>query len=294
MARNGSGTYSRVNTFIAGATITAAGHNQNWADLENEMTNSVAADGQTTMTGPIKHSNGSVAAPSITFGSDPDTGFYRKASNTLGVVVGGVEVGVIGSTGFVGLGSVPIGARMGFPGVTAPSGWIFAYGQAISRMTYADLFAAYGTTHGAGDGSTTFNVPDYRGRVPAGKDDMGGSAASRLTNGFTGSISGTTLGATGGEEGHTLTAAQAPANMTGTGTVSGDTSTVGTSNFALYSGSFQTGSGATITGVADSGVNKLSMASGTVSVTVNSGGGSGHNNVQPTIIENVIIFTGVV
>jgi len=64
---------------------------------------------------------------------------------------------------------------------TAPTGWFLCYGQAVSRTTYAALFTAIGTTYGTGDGSTTFNLPDLRGRTIAGVDDMGGSAASRLT-----------------------------------------------------------------------------------------------------------------
>jgi hypothetical protein len=91
MARNGSGTYSTVNTFVAGNTITASGHNQNWADLASEMTNSVAADGQTSMTGPLKSANGTDAAPSISFASDPDSGFYRKAANSIAISLEGVD-----------------------------------------------------------------------------------------------------------------------------------------------------------------------------------------------------------
>ena len=60
MSRNGSGVYTKVNTFVSGNPVTAAGHNQNWDDLATEMTNSVAADGQTSMTGPFKASTGSV------------------------------------------------------------------------------------------------------------------------------------------------------------------------------------------------------------------------------------------
>lgn len=78
---------------------------------------------------------------------------------------------------------------------TAPAGTLLCYGQAISRTAYAGLFAALNTVHGTGDGSTTFNLPDMRGRVAAGKDDMGGSSAVRLNT-----ISSTTLGATGGNQ----------------------------------------------------------------------------------------------
>jgi microcystin-dependent protein len=53
---------------------------------------------------------------------------------------------------------------------TAPSGWMLCNGSAISRTTYADLFAAIGTTYGVGDSSTTFNIPDLRGRVAVGSD----------------------------------------------------------------------------------------------------------------------------
>jgi microcystin-dependent protein len=94
---------------------------------------------------------------------------------------------------------VPAGCVMPFAGATPPDGWLLCYGQAVSRTSYSDLFAAIGTTYGAGDGSTTFNLPDLRGRVAAGKDDMGGSAANRITNAVSGII-GTTLGAAGGDE----------------------------------------------------------------------------------------------
>src|SRR5215475_1863724 len=61
-----------------------------------------------------------------------------------------------------------------YAGPTAPAGSLLCYGQPISRTAYAGLFATLGTTYGAGDGSTTFNLPDLRGRVTAGKSDMGG------------------------------------------------------------------------------------------------------------------------
>jgi microcystin-dependent protein len=94
---------------------------------------------------------------------------------------------------------LPTGVVVPFAGATAPDGYLLCYGQAVSRSTYSDLFAAIGTTYSAGDGGTTFNVPDLRGRVAAGKDNMGGSAANRITNAISG-ITGTTLGAAGGDE----------------------------------------------------------------------------------------------
>lgn len=59
--------------------------------------------------------------------------------------------------------ALPAGAVMAFGMNSAPSGWLAANGSAVSRSTYASLFSAIGTTHGAGDGSTTFNLPDLRG-----------------------------------------------------------------------------------------------------------------------------------
>lgn len=63
----------------------------------------------------------------------------------------------------------PAGALMPFAGSAAPTGYLLCEGQPVSRTAYADLFAAISTTYGVGDGSTTFNVPDLRGRVAVGK-----------------------------------------------------------------------------------------------------------------------------
>lgn len=62
----------------------------------------------------------------------------------------------------------PLGTINAFGGSTAPEGWLLCQGQAISRTTYEDLFAVIGTAFGAGDGSTTFNVPDLRGEFLRG------------------------------------------------------------------------------------------------------------------------------
>ncbi len=99
---------------------------------------------------------------------------------------------------------LPAGMIVDFAGSEADiaSGWLPCAGQAISRTTYSRLFLAIGTTYGTGDGSTTFNLPDCRGRVRAGKDNMGGTAANRITNAIAGFV-GTVLGAFGGGESYT-------------------------------------------------------------------------------------------
>lgn len=98
----------------------------------------------------------------------------------------GTDTTQLATTAFVqdavgALVTIPSGMLAPFAGTSAPSGWFLCYGQAVSRTTYAALFTAIGTTYGTGDGTTTFNLPDLRGRTIAGVDDMGGSAASRLT-----------------------------------------------------------------------------------------------------------------
>jgi microcystin-dependent protein len=160
----------------------------------------------------------------------------------------------------------PIGVILPYGGTSAPTGWLLAYGQAVSRTTYAALFAVYSTTYGVGDGSTTFNLPDMRGRVPAGQDDMGGSSANRLTNPGTtlGGIDGDVLGGTGGAETHQLTVAQLAAHAH-------DYLIRAGANFDPGGASGASGSTNTLT-----------------SETI--GGDVAHNNVQPTIILNYIIW----
>lgn len=82
----------------------------------------------------------------------------------------------------VALRSVPVGLTGSWLADTAiPSGWLLAYGQAVSRTVYSALFGVFGTKYGAGDGSTTFNLPNLRGRMIVHRDNMGGTAAGLVT-----------------------------------------------------------------------------------------------------------------
>lgn len=80
--------------------------------------------------------------------------------------------------------AAPPGATMPFAQSTPPAGWLKANGAAVSRTTYAALFAAIGTTWGVGDGTTTFNVPDLRGEFIRGWDDSRGVDAGRVFASF--------------------------------------------------------------------------------------------------------------
>jgi microcystin-dependent protein len=82
------------------------------------------------------------------------------------------------STPAINAGNI-VGEVCFFGMTTAPAGFLKANGAAVSRTTYADLFAAIGTTYGTGDGSTTFNLPDMRGEFPRGWDDGRGVDSGR-------------------------------------------------------------------------------------------------------------------
>jgi microcystin-dependent protein len=97
--------------------------------------------------------------------------------------------------------SQPTGSVIAFAGSAAPTGWLLCDGSAVNRTTYATLFTTLSTTYGAGDGSTTFNLPDMRGRMPmgAGTGAQNGGSGSGLISGGT-ALTARTRGGFGGDE----------------------------------------------------------------------------------------------
>jgi microcystin-dependent protein len=180
--------------------------------------------------------------------------------------------------------SVPIGASIDYWGTTAPnSSFVLAYGQAISRSTYSTLFSLFSTTFGSGDGSTTFNVPDLRGRVVAGADAMGGVAASRLTDAVAGMDS---LGDAGGAQSTTLVTANLPP-YTPSGSLTGSQSF---GNIQQNSSTYNPQGGGSGTAAFANNVSIVVLGSGfSFSGTAQGGTSTPFTNVQPTIIANKLL-----
>ncbi|MCK1595485.1 tail fiber protein [Bradyrhizobium sp. 164] len=183
--------------------------------------------------------------------------------------------------------NIPIGGLMPYTGSAAPnSSFVLPYGQAISRTTYSSLFSLLGTTYGSGDGSTTFNVPDLRGRVVAGLDTMGGSAAGRLTDAAAGFGDG--LGESGGAQTRTLITANLPpytpsGAISGTGLSSETTIQKNTSNITVNAGGSNT---VPLTNNAS-----VTLNGNQFTFTGNAQGGSStaFAIVQPTIVLNYLL-----
>jgi microcystin-dependent protein len=180
--------------------------------------------------------------------------------------------------GFANPYGIPLGGMMPYIGASAPnSAFTFPSGQAISRTTYATLFALVVTTYGAGDGSTTFNLPDLRGRMIAHLDGNGFGTIGRITVAG-GNFDGTVLGGTGGAQNHTLTTGEMPVHNHGitdpghnhTGTVNGGTVITGIGGNPA-SGGGQAQAAPTVT-----------INSNTTGITINNAGsGSAHTVLNP-------------
>jgi microcystin-dependent protein len=211
-----------------------------------------------------------------------------------------VEVGNTGAVDITADTIIPAGMIMPTAGSVEPSGWLYCYGQNLSRTTYARLFTAVGTTYGAGDGSTTFGMPDLRGRTIAGKDNMGGTTASRLTAAGSG-ITGTTLGSAGGTETHALTIAQLATHTHIQDSHNhGGASGSAAPNLQLSDGRdiiYTNAAAGTGTFGTAPGTSNLRAAPHTHSISANTatnqntGSGTAHQNTQPTIILNYLIKT---
>lgn len=185
---------------------------------------------------------------------------------------------------------IPAGMMGPWPTTTPPAGWHLANGQAVSRTTYSRLFALIGTTFGAGDGSTTFNVPDIRGRTIVGSDTMGSSDAGRLSGATFPTSGGVNIGEGGGAETITLVVSNMPSHAHPGSSASGSGTTSIQSN-----GHTHTFSGATSGQSADHTHSVPVQSSGTPGGVTNAGGGGwGGTNVTSsgTSVDHTHTYSG--
>ena len=202
----GTGTYSTLLTKAA-PTVPTAPTNLTWT----------AAYGQVALSWTVPSSNGGLAISDYTITAtapdgSPGAGVSGQLTRTLGSTgttftytgltngysymlsvgaINGVGTSPLVTTTAFTVPYVPIGSVVAYAGSTTPAGWLEANGAAVSRSTYAQLFAAVGTQFGAGDGSTTFTMPDTRGRVIAAQDaaqtqfdvrgELGGASSRSIT-----------------------------------------------------------------------------------------------------------------
>jgi microcystin-dependent protein len=314
--------------------------------------------------------DGTASYPAYTNVNETNSGWYRHGTQDWRFVINGADVLQVTGAGagtpsvvnvlspnvlqVAGAQVVPSGVEAPYAGITAPSGWLFEFGQAISRTGgNANLFAAItatatGNTHsnttvdslstdlrglglegafiegtgiptgttiasigsatsltlsqaatstgsgvilrilpyGQGDGSTTFNVPDRRGRSLFGRDNMGGTAASRITVN-----AGTHLSTTGGEEVHTLLTGEMPShNHSASVTDPGHAHTIAAQQ--VIAGPAGSGPGQIAAWVSDPSAFNTGMSTTGISVsTGNTGSGSAHNTMPNFGISNYIIKT---
>lgn len=266
MSDDSNGRYSLPPGYIGvtGQTILTSQHNPPLEDIAAALTNRLPRAGTAPMLANLPMGGFKVTGLGNGSAAD-DAATYGQLSAIL-----------------------PLGVPLDYLGTTAPPGWAFCYGQALSRATYSALFAVLGTTYGAGDGSTTFNIPDFRGRVAAGKDDMGGTDATRL--GFFGAVA-KTLGGALGIASHVLTTGQMPSHNHGGNSGSG----------GIHSHPFSYNSVGNVGDVASGGgYSRFAVTSGTTDNSpshthpiASDGSDQAHPNAQPTIIVNKIIRTGI-
>jgi microcystin-dependent protein len=159
--------------------------------------------------------------------------------------------------------AAPAGLIMGWPSAVIPAGWLAMNGQNVSRTTYGALFAILGTAFGAGDGATTFGLPDLRGRTVFGFDAA--NATGRLTGVPAGGIDASAIANTGGEQGHVPTLAELFAHSHPFANAGSISNAGGAQSPANPAGAINTGT---------------------------TGSSAAHNTVPPGIVMSWIIYTG--
>lgn len=168
----------------------------------------------------------------------------------------------------IGVEDVPTGAIIPFAGPVnkVPSNFLVCDGRELSRVVYQSLFNVIGIAYGSPSSSSVFKLPDLRGRVVVGRDNMGGQPANRIASSWA-----ALLGGVGGTETHALTIPQIPSHT-----------------HDYDDRVFAEGAGGALAG-ADDGTNTDSVHGSTAGTTGTSGAGIPHNNLQPSMAQLYVI-----
>lgn len=262
MPRNSSGVYSPPSGTLAvtGQAISSTAYNSFVADLVSALTASVNTSGTAAMVASLNMGANTIQSVATPVNStDAANKAYTDAL-------------------------MPSGSVIMFAGSTAPTGFVLCQGQALSRTAEASLFAAIGTAYGSGDGSTTFNVPNFQTFLPVGVGSHSGNTTRNL-------------GDTGGEETHLLVTAEMPSHAhTDSGhthTDSGHTHPPYGYQFAETNGAGQgltLGYGETFASATTTGTGAANIQTSTANIQATGGGGA-HNNMPPYLAINFIIKT---
>ncbi len=202
-------SYAKQLTVCSGTTYTIILPQANTYTVGKNLTFMSIASGTLSLEAAgldaLRVSNGSTIS-SITLGAGDTLTLVSNGANEWYAVTGSVQYAGYSAAFQTSLGqrlqAYP-GMLMQFAGGAAPTGWLLCDGSAVSRTTYAALFDVVGTTYGIGNGSSTFNVPDLRGKAAIGVG-TGAVGAVPLTN--------RVLGSEGGAEGHILGANEMPSH----------------------------------------------------------------------------------
>jgi microcystin-dependent protein len=263
MPRSAAGAYTAPGgtAAVSGQSISSAAYNTLETDIGSEITNSLDRLGRGGM------------QANLGMGGNKITGLATGTAPGDATTVGQLA------------NIIPAGAMLDYAAAVAPVGFLLCDGAAVLRASYAALFTAIGTVWGAGDGSTTFNVPDFRGRTSIGVGTGTG-------------LSTRSLAATGGEEAHVLSLAELASHGH---TDAGHTHTdAGHAHGPLTETYFLTtnGAGSGLQGGSNLGYQQRTLTasasaaiqSAAANIQANGGGGS-HNNMQPWIAATKIIKT---
>jgi microcystin-dependent protein len=245
-------THNSFKNIVVDETVTVGGDATFKTNVS--VSGNLTVGGSAVITGKVGLSN----TLSVT-----NTAIFKAGVTILGGLV--VSAGVCASayygsgSNLTGLPSMPTGAIIPYAVTAAPSGYLLCNGSAVSRTTYSALFAIVSSLYGAGNGSSTFNVPDLRGKFMGGWD----AGTSVLTSVTVGMVEGNVIGNAGGAQAVTLTTAQMPAHT----------------HFVAREG----------TEGGDSGFSGVPAAASIF--TGSTGGGGAHSNIPPALIVNFVIKT---